>query len=88
MAIRTLRQLAERLNAIIAENDKRGWSERNDLPAAIEVTRTTKTGRHKASLVYSISYVSSAQHRMADQNQYCGVVTASEHNLIQAEKGR
>lgn len=40
-----MRELAKRLVHAIAENERRGWSERNDLPAFIRVRRKGANGR-------------------------------------------
>jgi hypothetical protein len=42
----SLRALRDRLTAIIEENERRGWSERNDLPTVIAIEQPkTPTGR-------------------------------------------
>jgi hypothetical protein len=84
MAQRTLRQLAERLNAIIAENDSRGWSERNDLPAMVQIIRHTPTRRVR-NTYFEVSYVSSAQHTIGGRS-FCGGVTVSDENQIEVLK--
>jgi hypothetical protein len=76
----TLKELADRLNEIVEFNKERGWPERNDLPAMIEVTRKGK--RRKNSHYFTeIHYVSSCQFGLKGE-QYCGVLTVSEDSIV------
>lgn len=53
----TLRQLRDRLTAIIEENDARGWSDRNDKPVCVQVHQTkTPSGRTRKSRFLPIAW--------------------------------
>jgi hypothetical protein len=57
MSAMTLRSLRDRLNNIIAENERSHWSERNDLPVKIRVVRTgqTRRGRRPKDHFYDLN---------------------------------
>lgn len=75
----TLNQLAQSLNAIIESNKARGWSDRNDLPAAIEIESRTLKGSYRPSKFYTMDYASGAMHHVGE-HKFCGVITAREKN--------
>jgi hypothetical protein len=68
MKTTTLKELAARLNSIIAENEARGWSERNDLPVVIEVSPLPRQPRQhfKSAKMYYVDYASSAMTGFTD----------------------
>ena len=78
--MRTLRQLASRLNEIIAENDARRWSERNDLPAVIAIIKHTPTRKVRQTF-YEVDYVSSAMHTIGGKH-YCGLINGNDDREI------
>lgn len=61
----SLRKLAERLNEIVAENEQRGWSARNDSPVVLELLREGKT-RMLRSRFFPIDHASSALLTLRD----------------------
>lgn len=77
----TLKQLAKRLADIVAENDKHGWSERNDLPALVRISRQGG-GRRKQDHFYTeITYVDSSQLGLKER-KFCGTITVRESSLV------
>lgn len=87
----TLKQLAARLNEVIAENENSGRAERNDLPAMIRVSPPArkKGQRHRAPKFYGIDYASSHMTTFGSVNpvtkNYCKVscmtLETKEENL-------
>jgi len=76
----TLLELQRRVNDIIAENDRRGWPERNDMPIVIEYRRDTKRFlRH----FFEADSFSSIQYSI-DGHHYCGVIAIDERKELQA----
>jgi hypothetical protein len=68
----TLRQMAARLNQIIAENDRRGRSERNDLPVVVEIPRKSEKGNLLKSHFAQVGFVNSCQNGLHDQLKFYG----------------
>lgn len=59
----TLTALRDRLDEMIAENDRRGWSERNQTPVVVEIPQPkTSTGRLRDSEYVPIMYGSGSLH--------------------------
>lgn len=53
----TLRELHARLGEIIAEHDKRGWSERNDAPMYMRIEQPkTPTGRLRPDVFVPVHF--------------------------------
>jgi hypothetical protein len=53
----TLLELQKRINEVVAENERRGWAERNNNQVIVEVARPGKRRRR----YFPIEYVSGAQ---------------------------
>lgn len=77
----TLKKLQARVNEIIAENERRGWSDRNDLPVIVRVQRRTPTNRVRNRFI-PIQYMSSAQ--LTVYNKKCVELIAEEESEYQA----
>jgi len=63
----SLVELRDRLSDIIAENDRRGWSERNDLPVYVQIERS-KPNRSVENHYVPIQYALGSMCRMLDQD--------------------
>lgn len=86
----TLRQLAARLNAIVAENKDQGWDDRNDLPAVVEIRRRGASGRLLQSHFVDLGealYASSCQLG-AYGREFCGVITVPEAAVLTMARER
>lgn len=77
----TLLELQKRVNDLVAENESRGWPERNSLRLAVEVRRNTPSGRSGKSAYYPCEYLSSCAHTLTEHEQFI-VLKVSEGNKI------
>lgn len=70
----TLKQLAAQLNELVAENEKSGRAERNDLPAMIRVSPPArKKGQHyKTPVFYTVNCVPSCMTTFWSENPVTG----------------
>lgn len=64
----TLTALRDRLSEIIQENDRRGWSERNQTPVVVQCNQgKTAKGRTKHPHYYPIMFVRSSLNGLIGQ---------------------
>lgn len=78
----TVKELAERLNKIIEQNEKRGWHERNNLPVAVRVKRMGKRRRLRDHYYTAVCYADGSKLGLGKHGDYCGVMIVEESNLL------